>query len=81
MAPRKLQVLFTSTTGLVTWLPPDNDQGNLGTVFPEYTWSAVALQWNAGLAIERARVRILFATVSKFGYFSSLHDAPVHSAV
>ena len=28
MAPRKLQVLFTSTTGLVTWLAPDNDQGN-----------------------------------------------------
>ena len=25
--------------------------------------------------------RILFATVSKFGHFHSLHDAPVHSAV
>ena len=35
----------------------------------------------AALAIERFRVRITFATVSKFGHFRSLHDAPVHSAV
>ena len=34
----------------------------------------------AGFAIEVARVRILFATVSKFGHFSSLHDASTHSA-
>ena len=40
--------------------------------------NAVAQRYNAGLAIERARVRILFATVSKFGHFRSLHDAQVH---
>ena len=33
------------------------------------------------LAIERAWVRIRFATVLKFGHFCSLHDTPVHSAV
>ena len=31
--------------------------------------------------IERARVRIPFATVSKFGHFRSRHDASVDSAV
>ena len=30
---------------------------------------------------EESPVRIPFATVSKFGHFRSLHDAPVHSAV
>ena len=35
----------------------------------------------SGLAIERARVRIPFATVSKFEHFRSLCDASVHSAV
>ena len=40
-----------------------------------------AQRWNAGLAIERPRVRITFATVKKFEHFLSLHDAPVHSAV
>ena len=45
------------------------------------TWSTVALQQNTGLAIERARIRIPFATISKHGHFRSLHDAPVHSAV
>ena len=44
-------------------------------------WSAVAQRSNAGLAIKGARVRIPFATVSKFEHFGSLHDAPVHSAV
>ena len=33
------------------------------------------------LAIERARVRIPFATISQFGHFRSLHDASVDSAV
>ena len=36
---------------------------------------------NAGLATERAGVRIPFATVSRVGHFHSLHDAPVCSAV
>ena len=36
---------------------------------------------NAGLAIEKTRVRIPFAIVSKFGHFRSLHDASVDSAV
>ena len=31
---------------------------------------------NAGLAIERSRVRIPFATISKFGTVTSLHDTP-----
>ena len=44
-------------------------------------WSAVAQRYNAGLAIKRARVRIPFDTVEKFGHFLSLHDASVDSAV
>ena len=39
-------------------------------------WSTVAQRYVARLAIERARVRITFATVSKFVDFRSLHDAP-----
>ena len=39
------------------------------------------VEYAAGLAIERARVQIPFATVSKFGHFRSLHDASVDSAV
>ena len=42
---------------------------------------AVAQRCNARLTIERARVRIPFATILKIGYFRSLHDASVHSAV
>ena len=44
-------------------------------------WNAVARRSNARLAIERAWVRIPSATVSKFGYFRSLHDALVQLAV
>ena len=44
-------------------------------------WSAVAQRYNAGFSIERARVRIPFALVSKLHRFCSLHVALVHSAV
>ena len=40
--------------------------------------TALTAQW---LIFERARVQISFATVSKFGHFRSLYDAPVHSTV
>ena len=39
---------------------------------------ACGARYNARLAIERTRVRILVATVSKIGNFRSLHDTPVH---
>ena len=44
-------------------------------------WSAVAQWQKGGLAIERARVRIPFTTVSMFGHVRSFHDASVDSAV
>ena len=40
-------------------------------------WSAVAQRWTVGLSTERARVRIQFASVSKHGYFTSLHDSAI----
>ena len=39
-------------------------------------WSAVAQWWNAGPAIQWARVRIPFATVLEIGHFRSLHWRP-----
>ena len=38
-----------------------------------------AQRYKAGLAIERARVRIHFAAVSKIRHFHSLHDTSAHS--
>ena len=50
--------------------------------FSDFTQDNVGdTSMNAGLAIERARVRIPVVTVSKFGHFISLHDASVDSAV
>ena len=51
MAPRKLQVLFTSITALVTWLAPDNDQGNQGTLFPDTSKTIFVSQKRVNLVL------------------------------